>query len=127
MNISVLGCGWLGFPLATALIEKDHKIKGSTTSLEKISLLRSAGIEAFQILVNSEGISGEIKAFLAKTEVLIIDIPPGFRKNPQSDFVGAMKNLKKEIEISGVKNVIFVSSVSVYEESADFPVYSEKD
>ncbi|HET8753303.1 MAG TPA: SDR family NAD(P)-dependent oxidoreductase, partial [Salinimicrobium sp.] len=67
------------------------------------------------------------KGFLAETEALIIDIPPGLRKNPKNDFVSAMKNLEKEIEHSEVKNVIFVSSISVYEDAEDFPVYSEKD
>lgn len=127
MKVSILGCGWLGLPLAKKLIEKGHKIKGSTTSLEKILVLESAEIEAFQISVTSEGIFGEINAFLAETEVLIIDIPPGLRKNPKNDFVGAMKILEKQVENSGVKNVIFVNSISVYEDAEDFPVYSEKD
>jgi 3-hydroxyisobutyrate dehydrogenase-like beta-hydroxyacid dehydrogenase len=45
-KISILGCGWLGFPLAKALLEKvPHQ--WSTTSPDKISILEKAGIHPF--------------------------------------------------------------------------------
>jgi len=43
-QIAVLGCGWLGFPLAISLIEKGYLVKGSTTSESKLSDLKSKGI-----------------------------------------------------------------------------------
>ena len=36
MQVSILGCGWLGLPLAKSLIEKGFSVNGSTTSVEKI-------------------------------------------------------------------------------------------
>jgi 3-hydroxyisobutyrate dehydrogenase-like beta-hydroxyacid dehydrogenase len=30
-KISILGCGWLGFPLAKALLKDGFTVKGSTT------------------------------------------------------------------------------------------------
>ncbi|WP_258929290.1 hypothetical protein [Flavobacterium davisii] len=39
-KISLLGCGWLGLPLAESLIKKGYEIKGSTTNLDKIPLLK---------------------------------------------------------------------------------------
>jgi 3-hydroxyisobutyrate dehydrogenase-like beta-hydroxyacid dehydrogenase len=47
MKISILGCGWLGFPLGKYLVEKGHFVKGSTTSESKIALLSKVGIEPF--------------------------------------------------------------------------------
>ena len=44
MKISILGCGWLGFPLAKSLVEKGFSVKGSTTSENKLSILSTAGI-----------------------------------------------------------------------------------
>ena len=35
-KISILGCGWLGLPLAKSLLAKGYKIKGSTTSESKL-------------------------------------------------------------------------------------------
>ena len=46
-NISIIGCGWLGFPLAKHLIRLGYHIKGSTTSKDKLTKLESEGIEAF--------------------------------------------------------------------------------
>ena len=56
-QISILGCGWLGFPLAENLINKGNKIKGTTTSVDKLQLLSKAGIVPYLISISSEGIT----------------------------------------------------------------------
>ena len=80
-KISILGCGWLGLPLAKSLIAKGFEVKGSTTSLEKILLLQKAGMNAYQITVSEQGINGDIDSFLSDSEILILDIPPKLRGN----------------------------------------------
>lgn len=124
-NISVLGAGWLGLPLAKMLIAEGISVKGSTTSKEKIPILNEAGVHPFLIKVTAEGISGAITEFLNKTEVLIVDFPPGLRKDPEMDYSGAIERLAEAVETSGVKKVIFVSSISVYEETENFTIYTE--
>lgn len=123
-KISILGCGWLGFPLAKKLIEKGNSIKGSTTSENKLSILENAGINPFLVTLESESISENINSFLAESEILIIDIPPKLRaENPSSEkkvFVEKIKNLIPYIEKSTVNKVIFVSSTSVYGDENDF-------
>ncbi len=44
-TVSILGCGWLGLPLAKALIKKGFIVKGSTTAEEHLEQLRTEGIE----------------------------------------------------------------------------------
>jgi len=78
-NISILGCGWLGFPLAETLFRGGYLVKGSTTSKEKIHFLGKTGIKPFQIVLKDTEITGEISSFLEKAEILIIDIPPKLR------------------------------------------------
>lgn len=118
IKISILGCGWLGLPLAKRLIEKGNSVNGSTTSENKLSILKDAGINPFLVTLESESVSESINAFLAKSEILIIDIPPKLRAvNPDSEkkaFVEKIKNLTPFIEKSLVKKVLFVSSISVY-------------
>ena len=46
-QISILGCGWLGFPLAQQLMCQGFQIKGATTSESKLSVLQNAGISPF--------------------------------------------------------------------------------
>lgn len=127
MNISILGCGWLGVPLAKDLIAKGHIVKGSTTSREKITKLSAEGIIPYQIKLFEEGIQGDISSFLIDAEVLIIDIPPGLRKDPTENFIAKIGRLKDQVEKSSIQHLIFVSSTSVFEDREDFPVYTEED
>ena len=113
-KISILGCGWLGFPLAKSLLKKGFYVKGSTTSIEKLTVLEQANIEAFLISLHSDSIVGDIETFLKDSEILIIDIPPKLRGINNESFVDKIKTLLTYIEKSSVKNVLFVSSTSVY-------------
>ncbi|MBP6039034.1 MAG: NAD(P)H-binding protein [Flavobacterium sp.] len=123
-KISILGCGWLGLPLAKSLLLKGYKVKGSTTSESKLEVLKNAGILPFQIQLESHQIIGTIEDFLKETDVLIIDIPPGLRRETSTSnemtFVNKIRTLIPFIEKSGIKKVIFVSSTSVYGDS--FPI-----
>ncbi len=123
-KISILGCGWLGLPLAKKLIENGNSVKGSTTSENKLSILENAGINPFLVKLESESISENITIFLAESEILIIDIPPKLRaENTDSEkkvFVEKIKNLIPFIEKSAVKKVLFVSSTSVYGDDNEF-------
>lgn len=125
MNISILGCGWLGLPLAIKFLNSGHSVNGSTTSLEKMNRLQEEGIVPYQIKIFEEGVQGDLSAFLADAELLIIDIPPGLRSDPEVDFVKKIEVLKEYIEKSNVENVLFVSSTSVYEDGKEFPLYNE--
>ncbi len=124
---AILGCGWLGFSLAKHLVKNAYQIHGSTTSAEKLSMLESENIKAFQIVLTEKAVEGKIEAFLENVHFLIIDIPPGLRSQPKSDFVQKIKNLLAFIEKSGVKEVIFVSSTSVFKNTTEMPMYKEND
>ena len=123
-KISILGCGWLGLPLAKSLLSKGYKVKGSTTSESKLEVLKNAGILPFQIQLEEHQIIGNIEDFLKETDVLVIDIPPGLRRETSASnemtFVNKVKTLIPFIEKSGVQKVIFVSSTSVYGDSNIF-------
>src|SRR5574343_621841 len=41
-KIAILGCGWLGLPLAKSLLSKGYEVKGSTTSESKLVILKNA-------------------------------------------------------------------------------------
>jgi len=114
-QISILGCGWLGLPLAEHLIQKGFSIKGSTTSSNRMGELESKEIEAFIIELSPDKISGDYAAFLQNSKTLIIDIPPKLRgENPES-FVEKIKTFTHEgVLYSSIENVLFVSSTSVY-------------
>lgn len=130
MKISILGCGWLGFPLAQKLIETGYEVKGSTTSESKLDVLQSHNIEPFLVTLSEDEITGNISEFLNDSEILIIDIPPGLRKitevTSEKTFVNKIKNLIPFIENSTIEKVIFISSTSVYSESDLIPTVTEE-
>ncbi len=115
-QISILGCGWLGLPLAKTLLENSFAVKGSTTSTDKLVLLKNLGIQAFQIELSDTKFQGNVDSFLENSKILIIDIPPKLRGNSNADFVGKIEKLIPFIEKSAVEKVLFISSTSVYGE-----------
>ena len=119
-QISILGCGWLGLPLAKSLLQNGFSIKGSTTSLEKISLLESEAITPFLVRLEEQQISASVADFLADSQILIINIPPKLRGGSTENFVAKITTLLPFIENSTVEKVLFVSSTSVYGEDNEF-------
>lgn len=113
IRISILGCGWLGFPLAQSLTHNGFSVLGSTTSASKINNFIECGIQPF--LIDLENVNNSILEFL-QAEVLIITVTP--------KSTTAYENLIQQIEQSSIKKVIFVSSTSVYE-SSDLPLTEE--
>lgn len=126
-QVSILGCGWLGLPLASRLIAEGFRVKGSTSTAEKRSRLEDVGIAAFQIQLDEDAINGDVIKFLEGSAVLIIDIPPGLRRDPASDFTEKMRRMVSAVEASATKHSIFISSTSVFEDTTDFPTYTEAD
>jgi len=104
-TISILGSGWLGFPLAEHLIVLGNSVKASTRSESRLSELRSIKAEPFIIEIGR--VFDNIQTFF-KADVLIINIP--------SKNISGFSELIKEVERSEIEKVIFVSSTSVYED-----------
>ena len=99
--ISILGCGWLGLPLARQLIQQGHQIKGSTTSQQKMKVMKNIGIIPYLIKLTEE--EPQWVDFL-QTDVLVIAIPLKEIK----PFEHLIKNLPSKIK------VIYTSSTAVY-------------
>ena len=102
-TISILGCGWLGKPTALELLNNKYKVKGSTTSVDKILELKNCNVEPY--LISLENLNKTIEDFL-DSEILLIALP--------SKNVEGFKSLIPFIENSSIKNVLFISSTSVY-------------
>lgn len=115
-QISILGCGWLGLPLAKALLGNDFSVKGSTTSVEKLSVLENLGIQPFLVVLSEDKTEENLTGFLENSKILIIDVPPKLRGTEKENFVSKIKNVIPFIEKSSVENVLFISSTSVYGE-----------
>ena len=112
-TIAVLGCGWLGLPLAEKLLALGHTIKGSTTSEDKLETLDAKGIQAYLVQCEEDNCLG-LEKFVENVDVLILTLPPGLRQNSERRFDLVIKNLAENILHSNIKHLIFISSTSVY-------------
>lgn len=112
-SISILGCGWLGLPLATRLVEAGWTVRGSTTSLEKLKTLENAGITPFRVVLDGQDSLLPLAFFDA--EVLFLNVPPQRRApNVQARVQDQIQRVMQAAARGGVTWIVFASSTSVY-------------
>jgi len=114
-NVSILGCGWYGLPLAIRLARSGFNVLGSTTTESKRSLLSSYNINDYLIEFNPGLKTNDNVETFFDNDVLVFNVPPGIRKdNTSSKFRLLIDNVMPHICASTVSMVIFISSTSVY-------------
>lgn len=129
-TISLLGCGWLGLPLAKQLMEKGYTVKGTTTTEDKITVLERACVVPYLLVLSEDSALIDfvaLEAFLADSNCLIIAIPPKLRGAIKENFVLKIKNIIPSIEQSSIKNILFVSSTAVYKDTIHFEEWTTVD
>ena len=111
MNISILGCGWLGLPLGAELVSRGHSVRGSVTHPEKLETLAEVGIEGYGLEL-SPTLTGDIGRFF-DADALIITLPPGRRKpDVETRYPAQIAALLAATPES--TQLIFTGSTSVY-------------
>ena len=112
-HIAILGCGWLGIPLAKILLQSGYLVHGSTTTPAKIPHLQKWGIRPFLIRINDH-LTGPIHQFL-QCQTLIINLPPGRRDpNVTTQYPKRIHLLLNNLANTLVQQIIFISATSVY-------------
>lgn len=120
ISVSILGCGWLGFPLAKKLVDQGYKVKGSTTTASKMQELEEAGINAFNIQLPNENLSSEF----FNSDYLIINIPPKTFRKGVNHHLESLKPIIKHIPPT--QKIIYISATSVYPK-VDHPIDEEHE
>jgi len=110
-KIGVVGCGWLGMPLAKHLATIYTRVKGTSRNTIKLEELQRNGVDAFLILLETNQIKGNFNAFIRDLDTLIIAV----NASPTEEYYQKLDTLCKYVTKSEVKNIIFLSSTSVYE------------
>lgn len=113
-TISVLGCGWLGLPLAERLLSLGYQVKGSTTTTEKMTALAEKGIQPFHISL-TPGVNDDYDPVFFDSDTLILNFPPSRKQENVREFYPAqLDEVLRLAKVSTVKKILFVSSTSVY-------------
>jgi nucleoside-diphosphate-sugar epimerase len=109
-TISILGCGWLGLPLAVRLTRKGWKVRGSTTSADKMELLESENIEPFLIDLNGSDLPKEFFQSVA----LVFCVPPRLRMQDADVFLKQVADVAQSAGSGLVRHLVYTSSTAVY-------------
>ncbi|MCF2490453.1 NAD-dependent dehydratase [Dyadobacter sp. CY347] len=117
-QISILGCGWLGFPLAQRLLSQHStwEINGSTTSMLKMNGFVQKGISAYMLPMNPDFVTKEGLDTFFDVDTLLISLPPRLTKNEPGFYVKQIESVIAEINQSRIRDIIFISSTGIYPE-----------
>lgn len=107
MKIAVIGCGWLGLPLAKRLLDQGHEVHGSTTQDSRLTLLSDSGIHGF---VYDGLVQSQLPEIVKACDVAIINFPP----SRSADYAAQMKDVIDQF--SQQTKIIFTSSTGVYQD-----------
>jgi len=114
MTISILGCGWLGLPLGESLVRRGYRVKGSTTTPEKLERIAGAGIEPFLVRLDAAGEALDADSFF-DADALFLNVPPSRRRaDVEAWYAGCVEQAAAAVEAARVGFVVFAGSTSVY-------------
>lgn len=114
-TVAVVGCGWLGIPLAMKLSAQGCRVLGTTTTPEQLPLLAAAGIEGRLLQLGSDFGPAEEASFtewLRQADTLVINIPP--RAAVAGGYPQLLRPLHRAVAAARIKAVLFVSTSGVY-------------
>lgn len=111
-KVSLLGYGWLGKPLAKALQALGYTVKASTTTSEKLDLIEAEGLQSYLLALDPELTVSNMDFF--DSDVLIVNFPPKRRADIVDYHTKQIEALLNAVRLSTIKQVIFISSTSVY-------------
>lgn len=120
-KVAVMGCGWLGLPLAKDLVRKGFEVNGSTKTEAKLTALEQVGIKPFLIEIDvNEDVTfscseSALEGFF-DVQTLVLNIPPRGRNNPNvvTEHLREIKSIVNKAKAAGVQQFIFISSTGVY-------------
>ncbi|SFC89347.1 Nucleoside-diphosphate-sugar epimerase [Flexibacter flexilis DSM 6793] len=113
-KITVVGCGWLGWPLAQTLQQKGYSVSGTVRTPDKCAALQAANPQITMWVWDTNDFTQQINSsLLAQTQTLIICYPPTRGAAPTQYAQNLERVLQCAME-NGVQEVIFTSSTSVY-------------
>lgn len=115
-SVSILGCGFLGWPLAKRLVALGYSVYGSTTRPEKINLLKDSGVVAFHIICQDDSIEGPLQSFL-QTDLLVLTLP--FKRTfiDPTIYQRQIHPIVEALKTSPISRIIFTSTTAIYPET----------
>ena len=118
-KVAIIGLGWLGMPLALALMGRGYDVVGSKTTPDGVEAARMSGIECYQLELTPELVCDpdDLESLL-RVDALVVTLPARRTVEGSENYFNAVRMLVDSAMAFGVPRVIFTSSTSVYGETA---------
>ncbi|MFM5335971.1 NAD-dependent epimerase/dehydratase family protein [Aeromonas enteropelogenes] len=107
----ILGAGWLGLPLARALLAAGKQVAVTVSSAEKAARLQGEGIHAHPLTISAHmPVADKKEQWPIPCETLVICVPP----SKTDDYPQAVTKACALAKAHGTRRVLFVSATSVW-------------
>ncbi|WP_289028819.1 NAD-dependent epimerase/dehydratase family protein [uncultured Paraglaciecola sp.] len=113
MKISIVGCGWLGQPLALRLKDCGHNIVATSRSEQKCQALSKMGLEAIKFELG-DNLNAAALSPIFSSQILILNIPVGRKSVTHDSFTQGIQSFLERARKAQINKVLFVSTTSVY-------------
>lgn len=100
--------------MARKLVELGYAVKGSTTSPEKIPILKNSSIVPYHLRVTGQSSDGNNVADFFSSTGLFVNLPYRRDLADPFDYVRQMQSIISFAKAAGVRKVIMASSTAVY-------------
>lgn len=135
MRIVVIGCGWLGLPLAAELVAAGHDVHGTATREARLPEIAAVGATPHRLVVGA-GSLGDA-SLLDRADRVVVAVPPsglagdpGGRPDgggPDGDPAAAADALARAAAERGARHLLLCSSTGVYAGGPEHPWVGEDD
>jgi nucleoside-diphosphate-sugar epimerase len=115
VTVAVLGCGWLGLPLAQALHTQGYRVLGTTTTPSQLPVLQAAGIEPHLLQLGADFNNADearLTSILHSVDILVLNVPP--RSAVAGGYPQLLRPVHRAVAAARLKAVLFVSTSGVY-------------
>lgn len=116
-KVTIIGLGWLGLPLARALLDDGIEVSGTKTTSDGVAAARAIGIDCYPLQLEPELVCepDDLQQLMENSQALVILLPPS--KVNVARYVEAISLLVDTAITFHIPRVIFTSSTSVYGEA----------
>ena len=113
-QIAIVGCGWLGTPLAYHLLGLGYGVRGTRQHTSSRIELAQAGVIEGALSVTPELHCDVSEKIFGGCDLLIINIPPNRKAHDRHYHVTQIQSLAQAAVNYQIPKVLFIGSTSVY-------------
>ena len=113
-KVTIIGLGWLGLPLANALLAQGISVSGTKTTSDGVDAARAIGIDcyALKLTPNLECDPEDLEQLMTQSDAIVILLPPS--KVNITNYIEAIEQLVDSAIAFHVPRILFTSSTSIY-------------